>query len=620
MRICQKIFSMIISFCMIVSIIPMSATAMEKSVSEKVEQELISLIEKYGEDNIIFEDGIVLDNDIEGNTIDIIDDEGIIWTSNNEEIVSIVDTKINTHQGGTTFLVGEKDSKYHLVQTYVNDKTAYKQSNYSSLDRAGSQYVVYLDAGHGGKDPGASANGIVEKDLNLTLALKTRALLEEQGIKVIMSRTDDRFVALADISASANNAKPDIFISIHQNSFTSSGAYGIETYYNKTIDKQLAQTIQNNLIKNTGAYDRGARFGDLHVVRETKMPAALVECGFLTNKNDSNNLKSEAYLNKITKAIANGAVEYLKANITLTPLMGERIFAQNRYTTSIEIFNKGWSNSDTVILVDGVDYPDALCASPLAGKYNAPILLLDRVPLKNQQELINSLKNKKVKNAIIIGGTNAISSNTESDLSNMGITSKRIGGNDRYETSVLIAKELGEASNEIVVTYGLNFADSLSMASVAGLKGIPMLLTDKDNLPSSVKSYVNEKKPSKTYIIGATGVVSQNVANQLPNVERIGGSNRYDTNRKVYEKFKGELNISNIYVASGTDFPDALSGSALAKTERSFLLLVNPASQEPITQAFISTYKPYISKAYILGGSSAISKNALNGIGISIEN
>ena len=218
--------------------------------SQKIEEILKTIIQEYGETNIIFKDGIVLKENESISLNELLEDASINWFSKDTEIAKVTDeNQLETLSTGTTFLIGEKDGKYNVIQLYVSplNKASRSISAYNNNVRKG-QYVVYLDPGHGGSDPGSSGNGIVEKDLNLKLALGVRDRLQNLGVKVIMSRDTDKFVALQDISGGANAANPDVFVSIHQNSFTTAAPYGIETYYNKEMDKAVANSLQNNLI------------------------------------------------------------------------------------------------------------------------------------------------------------------------------------------------------------------------------------------------------------------------------------------------------------------------------------------------------------------------------------
>ena len=304
--------------------------------------------------------------------------------------------------------------------------------------------------------------------------------------------------------------------------------------------------------------------------------------------------------------------------VTNTVIQGERVYGSDRYETSYKLFEKGWNTSNTVILAYGLDYPDALSAAPLAGKKNAPILLVKNSGLKSQPRLKQLLINKSVKNAIIVGGTGVISSEIDKDLKSMGISVKRLGGKDRYETSVLIAKEVGINTGEVALVNGLSFADALSISSIATKKKMPILLTRTDVIPVSIKNYLdsNSKSISKSYVIGSTGVVSNNVLNKLKSPVRLGGSDRFKTNKSVLDRFKGELDLSNVYIASGLDFPDALSASALAGKNNNFLLLSHTTRAEEAVKSEISENKGKISKAYILGSKAVISDEIIKGLGV----
>ncbi|MDI9216987.1 cell wall-binding repeat-containing protein [Clostridium tertium] len=606
------VFSLI--FNLALPLFDIKAHAYENS-SKMVEQELKEIVSKYGEANVKFEDGLYV---YVGEEIDLTDSEKyqeVIWNSENEEIVNVENNKLTGVEEGTTFIIGKKGETYYIKEVYVSMESANVKSINNLESRANSQYVVYIDPGHGGYDPGAQGNGIVEKDIVLNYGLRLKEKLEANGIKVIMSRTSDVYVSLEDRSRGANNVNPDIFISIHINSAGATSASGIETFYKKDIDKPLAEKIQSKLISYTGAVNRGAKWEDFHVVRETNMPASLVECGFLTNVNEAGNLKNWDYQEKLINAMLDGALDYLYNS---NPLVANRIYGNNRYETSYELFRNGWSSSEYAVIAPGLDYPDALCATPLATKYNAPIVLAENTSLMNQPNLLNLLKSKGVKNVFLVGGTGVIPSSFESELSSQGISSKRLGGKNRYETSVQISKEVGNSSGEVAVVSGLDFADGLSISSIAAIRNMPILLTEKNQLPSEVLNHLNGLNISKSYVIGSSGAVSDNVASKLSNVERLGGKNRYETNKNIFNKFKSSLDLSNMYIASGLDFPDALSVSALAGKNSGFVVLSNLNSAEPDVKELMTSVRPNLQNIYVLGSRAIISDSVLYNLGINI--
>ena len=154
-----------------------------------------------------------------------------------------------------------------------------------------NQPLIIIDAGHGGIDPGSDSHGILEKDINLEIALKLQEVLHENGYSVLMTREDDNSLSLRERSDFANEKEADLFISLHQNCYAQDASvHGIEVYYNSdktTNDQQLAQMIQESLINETGAKNRGIHSDNgLVVTRETIMPAVLVETAFISNDDE----------------------------------------------------------------------------------------------------------------------------------------------------------------------------------------------------------------------------------------------------------------------------------------------------------------------------------------------
>lgn len=178
-------------------------------------------------------------------------------------------------------------------------------------------YSVMNDPGHGGMDPGATGNGYKEKDLVLKLSLDVDSHLRRHGLKSHMTRTDDRFIPLADRSRKANNLDVDAFIAYHFNSHSDIKATGTETFHFPGSNKSqvLASDIQNELIKaKLVRSNRGVKSANFSVLRRTGMKAALVEVCFISNKGDMdfyvNNY--EKYVQTITKAIVEHAgIKYM---------------------------------------------------------------------------------------------------------------------------------------------------------------------------------------------------------------------------------------------------------------------------------------------------------------------
>ena len=199
------------------------------------------------------------------------------------------------------------------------------RGNYDVLNK-----VVYLDAGHGGYDPGASYFGISEKSLTLVIQSRVKAKLEAEGYQVVTTRTSDTYVDLTDRSRAANASESDIFVSIHINASGSSAAQGIETYYYQpyaeypsrinatyhanptrlSMSDTLANAIQSSLINATGAQNQGVKRQTFAVLRETTAPAVLLELGFLSNPQEAARLNTSAYQETLANAIVAGIKSY----------------------------------------------------------------------------------------------------------------------------------------------------------------------------------------------------------------------------------------------------------------------------------------------------------------------
>lgn len=173
---------------------------------------------------------------------------------------------------------------------------------------------IHINAGHGGKDPGACGNGLQEKDIALRVALKLGNILK-RNFGVSLTRVTDVFVPLVEIARKANDEKADLFISLHCNSAASPDARGIETlvYRNNGENKKVADLIQSKLIKQTGFVNRGIKErNDLLVLNSTKMTAVLIELGFISNRDDAAKMNQNEFLEGCVDAIYKAVCEYYR--------------------------------------------------------------------------------------------------------------------------------------------------------------------------------------------------------------------------------------------------------------------------------------------------------------------
>ncbi|MBF5059800.1 hypothetical protein NEPTK9_001318 [Candidatus Neptunochlamydia vexilliferae] len=180
--------------------------------------------------------------------------------------------------------------------------------------------LIVIDPGHGGFDIGAQVQTLKEKALALKTATLVKEYLHKKGYRVILTRSRDVFISLKKRTTIANDTKSKLFVSIHFNSFRGQKPHGIEIYYynkgskwRQNASKKLAQLVLNGMITATGAHSRGVKQGNFHVIRETQMPAILIEGGFMTNPGEHAKLRSQAYLDKMALSIANGIDKYLKS-------------------------------------------------------------------------------------------------------------------------------------------------------------------------------------------------------------------------------------------------------------------------------------------------------------------
>ena len=284
--------------------------------------------------------------------------------------------------------------------------------------------------------------------------------------------------------------------------------------------------------------------------------------------------------------------------IASTYLDNVRISGPNRYATAVSISRTGWDKANTVVLARGDNFPDALAGTPLAYKLNAPILLTKKNELT--EETKNELVRLGAKNVVILGGTGAVSNTVATSVRDMGMEVKRIAGANRFETAKLIANEMGSSFSTAVVVNGYGFPDALAIAPYAARNGIPILLTEKGYIPGPTKTILNSA--SKTIVVGGTAVVNQNLLKAMPNATRISGATRYETAYKIGTQFN--FSSSEGLAVSGTDFPDALTGSVLAAKRNAPLLLVNPTylPEETLQLARVRDF----SRISVLGGTSAV--------------
>ncbi|PYI39810.1 hypothetical protein CVS30_03890 [Arthrobacter psychrolactophilus] len=312
------------------------------------------------------------------------------------------------------------------------------------------------------------------------------------------------------------------------------------------------------------------------------------------------------------KAVAKNTAGVSPASATSSAVVPfvpvSRIAGADRYATSAAISKATYATGiSTVYIASGIDYPDALSGAAAAGKLGAPVLLATTagLPAATRTELAR-LKPKKI---IILGGTGALSSTVQSQLAQYTGTVTRIAGDDRYATSAAISKaSYATGISTVYIASGIDYPDALSGAAAAGKLGAPVLLATTAGLPAATRTELARLKPKKIIILGGTGALSSTVQSQLAQytgtVTRIAGDDRYATSAAI-SKASYATGISTVYIASGIDYPDALSGAAAAGKLGAPVLLATTAGLPAATRTELARLKP--KKIIILGGTGALS-------------
>lgn len=279
----------------------------------------------------------------------------------------------------------------------------------------------------------------------------------------------------------------------------------------------------------------------------------------------------------------------------------DRIDGKDRFEVAINVSKAGWkSGSNSIILSNYLAYADALTAGPFAYKQNAPILLTHPKQLTESTKTeISRLKAAKV---YVVGGAGSISENVVNQLKQRGLTVERIGGQDRFEVSVNIAKKLSN-NGKAIIANGLNFPDALAISPYASRNEFPIFLTRPKEIPKNVKDQIKDKGISSAIVVGGDASVSQSVLNHLPQPVRIGGKDRYEVAANVV--YQLGLNKDRIAITTGLTFADALTGSVYAAKYGMPLLLTRSNALPLPTEKLINNN--VVRGFQIYGGKGSVS-------------
>lgn len=272
--------------------------------------------------------------DVEEDIIEYDEWENKIKVNIDNKYIDLKDEEIEVNDYFAKSIEVDKKSDYTRINIYLKDDVIYKVLNKDKENiqiklykgeenRRDGKYLVVIDPGHGGKDPGAISpiDKTKEKELTLQISKLLNEKLVQNGYDTIMTRTDDTYPQLKERTEIANSKDADLFISIHINAVNKTDIHGIQNLYypndgeyaNGRDNQALAKIIHEELINQTGAADRKiVKRPNLVVIKYTEMPSVLIECGFLTNPDELKLMKSQEYQDKLVEGIYKGVQKYFQ--------------------------------------------------------------------------------------------------------------------------------------------------------------------------------------------------------------------------------------------------------------------------------------------------------------------
>jgi putative cell wall-binding protein len=302
-----------------------------------------------------------------------------------------------------------------------------------------------------------------------------------------------------------------------------------------------------------------------------------------------------------------------------------RIQGANRYDTAVVISQRAFGGTaPAVVIASGEDYPDALTGSALAGAEKGALLLTGKANLPAVVE--TELERLKPSRVYIMGSAAAVGSTVESRVRAVlpSATVTRIEGVDRYETARKAADKVFslKASTKAIVANGAAWPDAAAVSALAYAKAYPILLAKPSTLGTATAEYLSARKPAMTYVIGSETVVPKAVSDAIVSATgksalRLAGSNRYSTAAAVARQcvsLTEGFSVQDVYITTGLNYPDALSGGVLAGSQGHPMLLTHPDFCPSGTAAFLTEKKLVIGYIWILGGGGAISSRGAGAI------
>lgn len=314
----------------------------------------------------------------------------------------------------------------------------------------------------------------------------------------------------------------------------------------------------------------------------------------------------------------------------------DRIAGPDRIATSVELC-QSYNEADTVVLARSDDYPDALAGAPLATALEACILLTPSSGLHDA--VAAEIARLGADEAVLLGGTGALSSQVENDLAAIGVTdTTRHAGANRFETAAMIAAELPEPSGNAFVVEGQNpdpnrgWPDAVAVSALAAYTQSPILLVTSDNLPPATHDALADPSVVRATIVGGTAVVSAEVEQLVTDtimdsdapdrgVDREAGLDRYDTSARLADlAMTFGMEPSTVWAATGGNWPDSLSAAPIVgsqapavATDGGVMLLVNGGDLDnsSASRDWLEDNAAFIDNVRVVGGPNAVSNTVL---------
>lgn len=280
--------------------------------------------------------------------------------------------------------------------------------------------------------------------------------------------------------------------------------------------------------------------------------------------------------------ISTSGVKLINTQKNVQPLLTV-LGGSTRFETAVELSKSKFDSANYVVLINRNAIFDGISATPLATAVKGPILYTEVGYLQSSTK--NEIYRLAPENVIIIGGTGVVNNNVVNELKSMGVANVvRLGGATRYDTALEVAKYIDSncyGVSEIFIVNGAADADAMSVSAVGGKNNMPILLTQTNSIPSNTYNWLKSKNLLNAYVVGGTGVVSNNVLNTLNSItrlnisnNRVGGATRQDTNALVIERFYGK-NLEVVYAARSHILFDALAVGPIAALDKAPVVLIN---------------------------------------------